>query len=710
MFFSEDVHELLENKKLIVIGDSIQRSVYKDLICLWTQENSRYLSEQELRAKGELSFLGDKLLQGGKLEGKMVNGVGYREVRQFSGEKVFFKYYFVTRCYSEHMMSILNELKTWQPDVIVMNSTFWDLHHYGDTDMSQYRENLEKLMNEINEAFSARLVFIWNGALPLAERCKGGFLRKGFLTIPVDKIKTANNFAWLATNQRSKIYLDLFTELKDNDTFQQAEDGIHWGMRAHRKISNLILTEICKAWNRRIPAPPVQVVKRQDNRKNSRLRLSSYYPVIDNWSFSPTAIGYDDYETEYYVPPGYWGVSPSYDRYLTPSPLLASPYSSSRSNVSVSYNLPFTNVSGRAREYQRLSTPTPYFFPTRYHSIENIDLNFSTPQIAYLPGKTLFKPVIQSDPLHLRSFRSGVAQGLLPTPLSNPSFGFFNEGDRYRNRFKKLSQLRAHRYQSSSSSTSTPLTSATQNRQSASITPQNSLSSKNTEFSKPESVSKETPQISGSNQSTEVPGRSSTEHTPPNSSTLQNSEVSVIANGTDSSDHNNNEAERESTKKSCPTENVDSQENETKGASIDTSKQPNDAHVIDEGCSDNKDLHEELTSEGTQWAGLKRKHDGEGDEESRSRKIACDEGSDDYRGMKRKCPEDEADNEVSPIKCAREDGSPHVGGNEGPIIRSEGSPLKDTKESHTEELQTDRPNSPEVCQDVKCALTYDSFI
>ena len=489
IFFNQDVHELLQNRKVIVIGDSIQRSVYKDLVCLWTQNDSRYLRQRELRAKGELSFLGDKLLSGGKLEGKMVNGIGYREVREFSDGEAFFKYYFVTRSYSEHMASILNELKTCQPDIIVMNSTFWDLHHYGDSDLQQYKENLDKLLKDITEMFSSSLLFIWNAALPLAERCKGGFLRKGFLTIPVEKIKTANKFAWLATTEQKKIYLDLFTELKNKENFKQAEDGIHWGMRAHRKISNLILTEVCMSWNKKLPDPP-PVPNQAGNRNNSPMPWSSYYPDNgdeDNWNSPPPPLYSEEYELEYYYVP-YWN-SPMHDRYQTPSPLFyggSSPYGNSWGNF---YNLPF--VSERAREYQPIHTPMPYIFPRSYPPVNEMKFNFSTPQGPYYPEKYYFKPANYSDPLPSRVFSPVISsnqyrslpvkgRGLLPTPSGPPSLSFFSEGsssyrDRFKN-FKKLSNpsVRGRRYKSSTTtSLGTPLNTAQNIRPSE--TPQNSL-------------------------------------------------------------------------------------------------------------------------------------------------------------------------------------------------------------------------------------------
>lgn len=469
IFFNQDVCELLENRKVIIIGDSIQRSVYKDLVCLWTQEDSRYLYQRELRAKGELTFLGDKLLSGGKLEGKMVNGVGYREVREFSDGRAFFKYYFVTRSYSEHMASILNELKTCQPDVIVMNSTFWDLHHYGDNDLQQYKDNLDRLLNDITDKFSSSLLFIWNAALPLAERCKGGFLRKGFLTIPVEKIKTANKLAWLATTGQKKIYLDLFTELRNKENFTQAEDGIHWGMRAHRKISNLILTEVCTSWNRKLPDPPAM-----PNQAN-------YYPDNgddDNWNPVPPALYDDGDEMEYmnYVP--YW--SPFYDRYQTPPPFLyetPSPYTNSLGNLGFGYGMPF--VSQRAREYQPIPAPFPYPFQRTYPPVQEMQFNFGTPPAQFFQGKYMFRPACYSDPLPSRKYSPHVtnqfgshlfkSQGLLPTPQGPPSFAFFNEGSSsYRDRFKKLSNpsVKWRRYKTSSStSVATPLNTAQNSRQ-----------------------------------------------------------------------------------------------------------------------------------------------------------------------------------------------------------------------------------------------------
>lgn len=706
IFFNKDVSELLENRKVIVIGDSIQRSVYKDLVCLWTQEDSRYLYQRELRAKGEFSFLGDKLLSGGKLEGKMVNGVGYREVREFSDGRVFFKYYFVTRSYSEHMASILNELKTCQPDVIVMNSTFWDLHHYGDNNLQQYKENLDRLLKDITDMFSSSLLFIWNAALPLAERCKGGFLRKGFLTIPVEKIKTANKFAWLATTEQKKIYLDLFTELKNKENFKQAEDGIHWGMRAHRKISNLILTEVCTSWGRKLPDPPA--IPNQ----------GSYYPDNgddDNWNSAPPASYDDGDEMEYmnYVP--YW--SPFYDRYQTPSPVFyqaPSPYGSSFGSfgsLGLGYNVPF--VPQRAREFQPIPTPVPYPFRMRYPPIQEMQFNFGTPPPQYYQGNYLFKPATYSDP-PTRRYSPYVTnqfgslpfkgQGLLQTPLGPQSFAFFNEGSSsYRDRFKKLSNpsVKWRRYKASASTSGAPLKTTQNSRQSQ--TPQNSLIT---------------------NEADSTPA----------------------VNSSELSDLNNNEEQKNSVVESCSKVNNDNVVAET-GVPHEQikPKSPTNSTTPVRSSDSVPAVNGEDASEGNDGAkicGIKRKREDDevaNLEESNPSKIAREESiiSDSSTcGVKRKLEDSLPLEEPSVVKDLQENGLTHDDGERSELKRRRAdtddvletpkpSNIQQAEQFSPDDLKSTcgekqiavEPNLPEITQEkgtshdiVRCSLTYDSFI
>jgi len=142
IFLPEDVRELLKGKTVIYIGDSVQRSMYKDLVLLF--QDKRYLTDQELRAKGELCFLGDELMEGGR-KGEMTNSTKYREVRKFlfdSQTKVL--YFFITACFGEYIEMVLKKLM--KPDIIFMNSCLWDVHRYGTKGYEGYGPNLKKLV------------------------------------------------------------------------------------------------------------------------------------------------------------------------------------------------------------------------------------------------------------------------------------------------------------------------------------------------------------------------------------------------------------------------------------------------------------------------------------------------------------------------------------------------------------------------------------
>ena len=74
LFLCEDAKKLLLNKFVVILGDSIQRSLYKDLVSLLN--DSAYVKDDQLRTKGEIEFQGDELLNGGITN--LNNGPGYR--------------------------------------------------------------------------------------------------------------------------------------------------------------------------------------------------------------------------------------------------------------------------------------------------------------------------------------------------------------------------------------------------------------------------------------------------------------------------------------------------------------------------------------------------------------------------------------------------------------------------------------------------------
>jgi len=77
-----------------------------------------------------MSFLGDELVEGGEL-GVMCNGKEYSEVRNFQQPDRMIRFYFVTRCYSSYMETVIADLcQPPYPDVIIMNSCLWDITRF----------------------------------------------------------------------------------------------------------------------------------------------------------------------------------------------------------------------------------------------------------------------------------------------------------------------------------------------------------------------------------------------------------------------------------------------------------------------------------------------------------------------------------------------------------------------------------------------------
>ncbi|XP_027974491.1 PC-esterase domain-containing protein 1A isoform X6 [Eumetopias jubatus] len=190
---ASEVQQLLHNKFVVILGDSIQRAVYKDLVLLLQRDS--LLTAAQLKAKGELSFEQDQLVAGGQL-GELHNGTQYREVRQFcsgSGHHLV-RFYFLTRVYSEYLEGVLEELTYGPaPDLVIINSCLWDLSRYGRCSMESYRENLERV-----------------------------FVR-------MDQV------------------------LPDSCLLHRHRDGVHWDQHAHRHLSHLLLTHVADAWGVELP-------------------------------------------------------------------------------------------------------------------------------------------------------------------------------------------------------------------------------------------------------------------------------------------------------------------------------------------------------------------------------------------------------------------------------------------------------------------------
>ncbi|ELW72713.1 PC-esterase domain-containing protein 1B [Tupaia chinensis] len=249
-----EVRQLLHNKFVVVMGDSVQRAVYKDLVLLLQKDC--LLSSRQLKAKGELSFERDVLLDGGGW-GRMHNGTHYREVRQFCTGHHLVRFYFLTRVYSPYVQGVLEELRTAQhaPDLVVLNSCLWDLSRYGHDFRRSYPEDLESLFRRLNQALPESCLLVWNTAMPVAETVFGGFLppephpRAARLR---EDVMEANFYSSTEADRHGFDVLDLHFHFRHAGEHRQ-RDGVHWDERAHRHLSQLLLAHVADAWGVDLP-------------------------------------------------------------------------------------------------------------------------------------------------------------------------------------------------------------------------------------------------------------------------------------------------------------------------------------------------------------------------------------------------------------------------------------------------------------------------
>ncbi|KAM9335592.1 PC-esterase domain-containing protein 1A-like [Symphorus nematophorus] len=259
----QQLTQLLHNKFVVVLGDSIQRSVYKDLVLLLQKE--KYLTPRQLRTKGEMSFELDCLIEGGCLS-QMHNGTDYREVRQFQSAHHLVRFYFVTRIYSHYMQSILEDFRQGlKPDLVIVNSCVWDISRYFSDWIEDYKENLHKFFDELRETLPEESLVIWNLTMPLGERLRGGFLvpeiEHKASQLRQDVIE-ANFYSGTLADSYGLDVLDLHFQFRFS-LHHRTKDGVHWNALAHRKITSLLLQHSAQAWGVVMTCPLTTVERHQ---------------------------------------------------------------------------------------------------------------------------------------------------------------------------------------------------------------------------------------------------------------------------------------------------------------------------------------------------------------------------------------------------------------------------------------------------------------
>ncbi|XP_014354235.1 PC-esterase domain-containing protein 1A-like [Latimeria chalumnae] len=310
-FSNKEAKLLLHNKFVAILGDSIQRSVYKDLVVV-LQKNA-YASNKQLKSKGELNFEHDFLVEGGVL-GEQTNGTGYREVRQYRTDHHLVRFYFLTRVYSKYVESVLLDFQAGpQPDVLIINSCIWDISRYGREPMEDYKNNLEKLFTRLDEILLPECLVIWNMAMPLGKKISGGFLIPELQhldqTLRFDVIAANFYSATMADSYKFDV-LDLHYHFRF-ELQNRVKDGIHWNPIAHRQISNLLLSHIAEAWSVEVPSvKPIEGPVWNENSRYQRhgrpfLQLTTPPSLLRNPTPSPSRGTESRFYNEFCAAPGF---------------------------------------------------------------------------------------------------------------------------------------------------------------------------------------------------------------------------------------------------------------------------------------------------------------------------------------------------------------------------------------------------------------------
>ncbi|XP_072898072.1 PC-esterase domain-containing protein 1A isoform X1 [Hemitrygon akajei] len=249
-FTSEEARILLRNKFVVVLGDSIQRTVYKDLVLFLQKSN--HLTDEQLRTKCEQSFEGDCQLEASK----PTNSTEFRETRQFCDPFHLLRFHFLTCVYSPYVEEILERFQAEAlPDILIINSCVWDISRYGKDSKTEYWKNLEHLFIRLREVLPADCLVIWSLAMPLGSRLKGGFLpseqEELYRNLRKDVMEANFYAAKLAAAYEFDV-LDLHFRFRQR-LEQRAADGIHWDEHAHRTITQLLLHHIAEAWGICLP-------------------------------------------------------------------------------------------------------------------------------------------------------------------------------------------------------------------------------------------------------------------------------------------------------------------------------------------------------------------------------------------------------------------------------------------------------------------------
>ena len=124
--------------------------------------------------------------------------------------------------------------------------------------MNNFRSNLQKVLQRFKLLLPPSSLFMWNATMPVSSqiRSRGTFLLPdiSFMQhVLQGDVLEANFYAQQVVRDLKFDFLDLHYYFR-NQLQHRKPDGVHWDEIVHRRITNLLLTHICEAFNFGLPA------------------------------------------------------------------------------------------------------------------------------------------------------------------------------------------------------------------------------------------------------------------------------------------------------------------------------------------------------------------------------------------------------------------------------------------------------------------------
>lgn len=248
LFDQRDASNLIRGKRIWFLGSSNMRAIYKDL--LWLMNRGTIAPQEAFRVKNEESFLNDRRVSNGTLH----NGKDYVETRLYERDAYLF-FHFLTRLYLDDFVKLVESTKT-PPDIVLINSTLWDLTRWGSSleCIKAFKTNVMRTFNLLRKSFP-RARIVWKTSLPVSISATGSiFLDEVRCIVPMLPwhIVEANRYAATAATFFNIDTVDLHHHMYYQGHLR-VKDGIHWKSDAVRYMTNVVLTHLALSDGTHLP-------------------------------------------------------------------------------------------------------------------------------------------------------------------------------------------------------------------------------------------------------------------------------------------------------------------------------------------------------------------------------------------------------------------------------------------------------------------------